>query len=144
MSWRRLYQSCVLEANPIKLQKLVFQLEDAIVLRYHDLAGEPSGSHGLLESEELQAIRRAAERLLQLKTEKLGWSHRRSPALAALPASIPASMPVSMPVSMPASVNEVKQPLNLGAAWRTVVSRTQAALLVTQRAWQNWVFKSLK
>ena len=140
MSWRRLYQSCVLEANPIKLQKLVFQLEDAIVLRYHDLAGEPNGSHGLLESEELQAIRRAAERLLQLKTEKLGWSHGGSPALAALPASIPASMPVSMP----ASVNEVKQPLNLGAAWRTVVSRTQAALLVTQRAWQNWVFKSLK
>jgi hypothetical protein len=140
VSWRRLYQSCVLEANPIKLQKLVFQLEDAIVLRYHDLAGEPNGSHGLLESEELQAIRRAAERLLQLKTEMLGWPHRRSPALAALPASIPASMPVSMP----ASVNEVKQPLNLGAAWRTVVSRTQAALLVTQRAWQNWVFKSLK
>ena len=127
MPWRSLYESCVVETNPVKLQKLVFQLEDAIVLRYHDLAGEPSGSHGLLESDELQAIRRAAERLLQLKTEKLGWPHRASPFRA-----------------LPASIDEIKPPLNLRAAWRAVVGRTQAALLVTRRAWQNWVFKSLK
>jgi len=135
--WRSLYESSVFETSPVKLQKVVFQLEDAIVLRYHDLAG--GGSHGLMESDELQAIRRAAERLLQLKTEKLGWPHRASPALAALPAAIPASFR-----ALPASIDEVKPPLNLGAAWRTVVGRTQAALLVTRRAWQNWVFKSLK
>ena len=66
MSWRKLYESCVCETNPIKLEKLVFELEDAIVLGYHDLAGKPNLN-------EFQAITRAAELLRQLKSEKLGW-----------------------------------------------------------------------
>jgi hypothetical protein len=142
VSWRKLYESCVSETNPNKLRKLVFELEDAIVLRYHDLACEPSVPDGLSvpkgpkESAESQALRRAAERLLQLKIEKLGWPRRSSPAVAASPAL--------MPVSVPASIDEVKEPITLRKNWRTVVTRTQAALLVVERAWQNWIFKSLK
>lgn len=108
MSWRKLYDSCVCETNPIKLEKLVFELEDAIVLRYHDLAGKPN-------LYEFQAITRVAELLRQLKIEKLGWP------------------------------DPAKQEFRfLWINWRTLVSRSQAALLVAKSAWQNWVFKSLK
>lgn len=105
MSWRKFYDSGVCEANPIKVEKLIFKLEDALVLRYHDLASEPSGS------DEFQAITRAAEQLRKLKIEKLGQAKQRSRMLW---------------------IN-----------WRMLVNRTQAALLVAERAWQDWVFKSL-
>lgn len=113
MSWQKLYKSCVCETNPTKLQKLVFKLEEAIVLRYHDLAREPKGC------DELQAIRRAAERLVQLKIEKLGWPD---------PANKLRRVKSNNPVI----------PLT---SWRTLVSRSRAALVVAERAWQNWVFK---
>ena len=109
MPWRKLYESCVCETNPIKLEKLVFELEDAIVLRYHDLAGEPNGSY------EFQAITRAAVRLRRLKIERLGW---------------------------PDPAKQASRFLWIN--WRTLMSRSQAALLVAERAWQSWVFKSLK
>jgi len=142
VQWRKLYESCVSETNPNKLRKLVFELEDAIVLRYHDLGCEPNVPDGIRvpsgrkESDELQALRRAADRLLQLKIEKLGCSHRSAAAIAAIPVSISASMSVS--------IDDVKRPVKRQKKWLTVVTRTQAALLATQRAWQNWVFKSLK
>jgi hypothetical protein len=115
MLGRKLYESGVCESNPQKLERLVVELEDAIVLRYHDLAGEPDGS------DEFQAITRAAERLRQLKIEKLGWQD---------------------PVK-PTPIDESRQPIPW-INWRTLVSRIQAALLVAERAWQRWVFKSLK
>ena len=116
MPWRKLYESCVSETNPNKLEKLVLKLEEAIVLRYHDLAREPKGS------DELQAIRRAAERLIQLKTEKLGWPD-------------PANKTPTC---------KVRQPRQLWTNRRTLVSRIRAALVVTELAWQKWVFKSAK
>jgi hypothetical protein len=115
MLGRKLFESGVCESNPDKLEKLVVKLEDAIVLRYHDLAGEPDGS------DEFQAITLAAERLRQLKIQKFGWPN----------------------VAKPTSMDEVKQPI-LWINWRTLVSRIQAALLFAERAWQRWVFKSLK
>jgi hypothetical protein len=115
MLGRKLYESDVCESNPQKLERLVVKLEDAIVLRYHDLAGEPDGC------DEFQAITRAAERLRQLKIEKLGW---QDPA-------------------KPIPIDEVRQPIPW-INWPTLVSRIQAALLVAERAWQRWVFKSLK
>jgi len=142
VQWRKLYESCVSETNPNKLRKLVFELEDAIVLRYHDLGCEPNVPNGIKvpsgssESEELLALRRAADRLLQLKIEKLGWPRRPAAAIAAIPVSVSASMSVSL--------DDAKQPVTRQKKWRIVVTRTQAALLATQRAWQNWVFKSLK
>ena len=116
MLGQKLCESGVCESDPDKVEKLVVKPEDAIILRYHDLATEPNGS------DEFHAITRAAERLRQLKIERLG-----RPDLA-----------------KPTSTDEVKQPLNRWLNWRTPVSRIQVALLVAERAWQKWVFKSLK
>src|SRR5262249_36425631 len=116
-------------------------LEDAIVLRYHDLTHEPSDSSNLPQSNELQAIRRVAQQLRQLKIEKLGWSQ---PATA-LAAAMPAAMPISSTLaSAPPIVDGVKEPIPTRPARRSLASRLESALLATQRAWQNWVFKSLK
>jgi hypothetical protein len=68
VSWQNLYQSCLLETDPAKLEKLVFELEDAIVLRYHEIALEPK------RSDEEPALKQAAEQLLKLKIERLGWA----------------------------------------------------------------------
>jgi hypothetical protein len=137
--WRTLYQSCISETNPDRLQKLVFQLEEAIVLRYHDLADQPNAF------DELQAIKRAAQRLLRLKIEKLGWldasSHEALPKSAAIPASIPASFQTfSSQIDDPVPVT--RRPNQ--TAWQKLVSRIQVALLAVERAWQSWVFKGLK
>lgn len=134
MTWRALYDSCISETNPDRLKKLVFQLEEAIVLRYHDLANQPNAF------DELQAIKRAAQRVLQLKVEKLGWPQ---PAFSGGPAaSIPASF------QMPAfRMDSHAAPIPGGrfrTTWQKLVTRIQTALFVTQRAWQSWVFKSMK
>lgn len=34
--------------------------------------------------------------------------------------------------------------LSFHVVWQSLVQRIQAALIVMQRAWENWVFKSLK
>jgi len=113
---RNLGESGVCESNPDKLEKLVVRPEGATVLRYHDLATEPNGS------DEIQAITRAAERLRQSNIKRLGRPDSAKPT----------------------STDEVKQPANPWINWRTPVSRIQAALLVAERAWQEWVFRSLK
>lgn len=137
MPWKKLYESCVSETNPDKLKKLVFRLEEAIVLRYHDLANEPNAL------EELQAIKRAAQQVLQLKIERLGWPN---PAIAGASA-IPAAMPISMPAVIlppPPSADHFNELATFDAPKRSFAGRIQSAILTTQRAWQNWVFKSLK
>jgi hypothetical protein len=155
VAWRRLYESCISETNPDKLKKLVFQLEEAIVLRYHDLANEPKAF------EELQAIKRAAQRVLRLKIEKLGSPDTASavamPQTASGPASIPASFQaisfprVSLqpfpfePVSSAIDANAATIPRRrFRAAWQKFVSQIQVALFLAERAWQNWVFKNSK
>lgn len=138
MFWRPLYDSCISETNPDKLRKLVSQLEEAIVVRYHDLASEPNAW------DELQAIKGAAQRLLRLKAEKLGWSQpafSASPAgLAAIPSPFePAPVPLSsLPIGAPVS------PRGSRETWQALANRAQAALHTARRAWQAWVFKSPK
>lgn len=67
MRWRKLYNACVSETKLEKLEKLVFDTEEAIVLRCHELSHEP------YLSSEVQALRQAAKGLLEIKTRKLGW-----------------------------------------------------------------------
>ena len=67
MRWLDLYKSCVCETNPDKLEKLIYQTEDAMFLRSQELFTE----HRV--SEEVRALKQAAQKLLKLKTEKLGW-----------------------------------------------------------------------
>jgi hypothetical protein len=73
MTWQNLYQSCLLETDSEKLEKLVVKLEEAIVLRYRDLDLEPN-------SDESRALKQAAQKLLELKVQKLG---RTDPAKVA-------------------------------------------------------------
>ena len=67
MQWQQLYESCVFTRNLEKLNKLVFETEDAIYLRSRELSNE---SH---IADEVQALRRAAAELLEIKINKLGW-----------------------------------------------------------------------
>lgn len=67
MRWRELYNACVSETRLEKLEKLVFETEEAIVLRCRELCREP------FLSSEVQALRQAAKGLLGIKTTKLGW-----------------------------------------------------------------------
>jgi hypothetical protein len=67
MQWQKLYESCVFETNLERLDKLVFETEDAIYLRSRELSNE---SH---IADEVQALRRAANGLLDIKIKKLGW-----------------------------------------------------------------------
>lgn len=67
MLWQDLYQSCISETDPKQLERLVSDLEDAIVVRWRELSNDP-------DCDEAWALRRAAQILLRLKTEKLGWS----------------------------------------------------------------------
>jgi hypothetical protein len=68
VQWQQLYESCVFERNLERLNKLVFEAEDAIYLRSRELSKE---SH---ISAEVQALSQAASALLEIKIKKLGWS----------------------------------------------------------------------
>ena len=67
MKWQQLYESCVFERNLERLNKLVFETEDAIYLRSRELSNES------YIADEVQALRRAANGLLEIKIKKLGW-----------------------------------------------------------------------
>ena len=67
VSWRELYDSCVCETNPERLEALASDTEFAIVLRSRDLSGESE------LSDEVQALRQAARVLLEIRIKKLGW-----------------------------------------------------------------------
>jgi hypothetical protein len=41
MLWQDLYQSCLSETDPEKLERLIFDLEDAIVVRWRELSNDP-------------------------------------------------------------------------------------------------------
>jgi len=74
VQWQKLYESCVFERNLEKLNKLVFETEDAIYLRSRELSNE---SH---IADEVQALRRAAKGLLEIKIKKLGWPAPTKPS----------------------------------------------------------------
>ena len=67
VSWRELYDSCVHETNPERLEILASETESAIVLRFRDL------SHESEQSAEVQALKQAAQALLEIRIKKLGW-----------------------------------------------------------------------
>jgi hypothetical protein len=67
VQWQELYAVCVSETNPDRLEKLVFDSEDAIFLRFQESAYELGLSH------EVRELKQAANALLEFKVEKLGW-----------------------------------------------------------------------
>jgi len=71
MQWQELYESLVFEENLERLNKLVFETEDAIYLRSRELSKE---SH---IASEIQALREASRRLQEIKIKKLGWTDPR-------------------------------------------------------------------
>jgi len=74
VQWQKLYESCVVEADLKRLDKLVFETEDAIYLRSCELSEE---SH---IANEVQALRQAARGLLEIKIKKLGWPDPTKPS----------------------------------------------------------------
>ena len=74
MRWQKLYESCVFETDLEKLDKLVCETEDAIYLRFRELSNEPH------IADEVQALRRAAMGLLEIKINKLGWPDPTKPS----------------------------------------------------------------
>lgn len=66
-SWRRYLQKAMQESDPEQLTKLVYDAEEALFLRWRELAHD--SNHGR-ERDELKA---AADELLAIKKFKLGW-----------------------------------------------------------------------
>ena len=66
-SWQELYLAALLEPEQIKLTELVLAVEDAIFHRAQGLANSEA------DNQERAEMDRAAEKLLLIKTEKLGW-----------------------------------------------------------------------
>jgi len=71
VQWQRLYESFAFERNLDRLNNLVFQAEGAINLRSRELSNESN------ISAEVQALRRAAKGLREIKIQKLGCLTRR-------------------------------------------------------------------
>jgi hypothetical protein len=66
-SWQELYLAAFLEPDQNKLTELVLAVEYAIFLRAQELA------NSYADNQERAEMDRAAEKLLIIKTEKLGW-----------------------------------------------------------------------
>jgi hypothetical protein len=67
ISWRELYQQAVHERDETKLNERVHLVEGALFERWVEL------SHGDQDCEELGEMKLAAQHLLSIKTDKLGW-----------------------------------------------------------------------
>jgi hypothetical protein len=65
--WQQLYEAVLLETDPQRLIALIAAVESALMNRRQELAGQ-SGHEN-----ELQEIKAAGQKLLLIKTEKLGW-----------------------------------------------------------------------
>ena len=65
--WALLYNDCLAETDPLKLQILVVALEEAISQRLRELNGKPGGQHEIL------ALETAADNVPKIKTTKLGF-----------------------------------------------------------------------
>lgn len=67
MQWQELYATCVSEAETDRLEKLTYDTEGAIYLRFRELASEPRLSN------EVQELKHAAAGLLEIRIGRLGW-----------------------------------------------------------------------
>jgi hypothetical protein len=65
--WQKPYEAAVKEDDLQNLTKLIDEAESAIFERMLALSSSPDGH------QELQAVRDACQRLLDIKTEKLKW-----------------------------------------------------------------------
>ena len=66
-SWQELYLAALLEPDQGKLTEMVLAVEDAMVHRAQELANSEAANQERTEMD------RAAEKLLTIKTERLGW-----------------------------------------------------------------------
>ena len=66
-SWQELYLAALLEPDQGKLTEMVLAVEDAMVHRAQELTSSYA------DSQERTAMNQAAEKLLSIKTERLGW-----------------------------------------------------------------------
>jgi hypothetical protein len=65
--WRELYEAAARETDLEKLTALIEAVESALMNRQQELSGQ-SGHES-----ELQEMKAAGQKLLFIKTEKLGW-----------------------------------------------------------------------
>jgi hypothetical protein len=65
--WQRLYEAAAIETDPGRLSDLVAAVESALVNRQRQFGAQPG------HETELQEIKAAGQKLLVIKTEKLGW-----------------------------------------------------------------------
>jgi hypothetical protein len=66
-TWQELYEAATLETDPQKLTTLVEAVESALMNRQQALGGQPGHES---ERQEIEAV---GQKLLLIKTEKLGW-----------------------------------------------------------------------
>lgn len=66
-SWQELYQAALTEPDNQKLTALVMAVEEAIFLRVGEL------TVGKSDDNERTAMAEATQKLLTIKTERLGW-----------------------------------------------------------------------
>jgi hypothetical protein len=66
-SWRELYQAALVESDKEKLTQLVMAVEEAMFLRAQGL------SDSKVDDKERTLMADATQKLLIIKTEKLGW-----------------------------------------------------------------------
>lgn len=66
-SWRELYQSALVEPDKERLTQLIIAAEEVIFRRVQELA------RGEADDQERAAMTEAVEKLLTIRTEKLGW-----------------------------------------------------------------------
>jgi hypothetical protein len=67
LSWQELYQGALLESDKEKLTQLVMAVEEAMFLRAQEL------SDSKVDDKERTLMADATQKLLIIKTEKLGW-----------------------------------------------------------------------
>jgi hypothetical protein len=65
--WALLYNDCLVETDPLKLESIVVALEEAISHRLRELNGKAGGQHETL------ALETAANSMPKIKTTKLGF-----------------------------------------------------------------------
>lgn len=66
-SWQELYQAALVESDKEKLTQLVMAIEEAMFLRAQGL------SDSKVDDKERTLMGDATQKLLTIKTEKLGW-----------------------------------------------------------------------
>jgi hypothetical protein len=70
--WRELYKATLLETNPMQLEQLIKETEDAIFMRLRELAASSDSAP------ERRKMAQASAALWNLKTQKLNWTNRKA------------------------------------------------------------------